>query len=75
MNLRIEKVISELPAVLTQNTIYLVRTGPGFAMRVTDSTGAVAHSLNIEGYAIHIGTTAPASPVTGALWLDTSTPA
>lgn len=44
--LKIEKVISSLPTILSPNTIYIVRVGTGYEMHVTDLTGAVAHKLN-----------------------------
>ena len=44
--LRVEKVISALPGTLQSDTIYFVRVGSGFSLYVTDSTGAVAHTLN-----------------------------
>lgn len=46
---RVEKVISSLPGTLHPDTIYLVRTGLGFDLYVTDGTGAIAYSLNVPG--------------------------
>ena len=46
---KIEKSVSTLPAVLTADTVYAVRTGVGFDLYITDSTGAVAHALNSGG--------------------------
>jgi hypothetical protein len=44
---RYEKVVSSLPWTLTANTIYLVRTGTGFDMYVTNDTGlVVAYPVN-----------------------------
>lgn len=47
--MRISKVISALPDPLTADTIYVVRTGDGYALHVTDSTGAVAYTMNDLG--------------------------
>lgn len=49
MALKIEKVVAALPPVLEPNAIYLVRTGAGFEIRVVDSTGTTAHTLNGGG--------------------------
>lgn len=40
------KVVGTLPAQLAPNTFYFVRTGAGFDLHLTDSTGTVAHTLN-----------------------------
>lgn len=40
------KVVSSLPNTLEANTIYIVRIGEGFDLYCTDSTGAIAHTLN-----------------------------
>jgi hypothetical protein len=42
---RAEKVVSALPSTL--DTIYCVRVGTGFDLYVSDSTGAVAHKVNV----------------------------
>lgn len=42
-----EKVVSALPAQLASNTVYFVRVGTGFELRCSDSTGTVAHTLNL----------------------------
>ena len=47
--LRVFKEVSNLPAVLVPNGIYLIRTGSGFDIRVADATGKVAHSINNGG--------------------------
>jgi hypothetical protein len=44
--LRVDKVVSTLPGVLTPSTVYAVRTGAGFDLYISDSTGSVAHALN-----------------------------
>jgi len=42
-----EKVVSALPAVpVTPNTIFFVRTGVGFDLYLSDSTGLIIRSLN-----------------------------
>jgi hypothetical protein len=46
--LKVEKVISAVPALLIPDTVYFVRTGAGFDLKVTDNTGATAHELNIS---------------------------
>lgn len=43
---RAEKIVSALPATLEPNTLYAVRTGAGFDLRISDSTGSIAHALN-----------------------------
>lgn len=45
--IRIDKVISNLPAVLVPNTIYTVRNGVGFDLYMSDVTGTTAHALNL----------------------------
>ena len=47
--LRVFKEVSNLPAELLPNGIYLIRTGSGFDIRVADATGKVAHSINNGG--------------------------
>lgn len=42
----LSKVVSTLPSTLTQDCLYLVRTGVGFDLFCTDHTGSVAHTLN-----------------------------
>lgn len=42
----LNKVVSALPT-LEANTVYFVRTGNGFDLYVSDSTGSIAHSLNL----------------------------
>ena len=43
---KIDKVVGALPGALTPNTVYAVRTGAGFDLYITDSTGATAHKIN-----------------------------
>lgn len=69
--LLVDKVVSALPGILTPNTIYAVRVGVGFDLYISDTTGSVAHRINSDGIPIHVGTTPPASPSEGDLWLDT----
>jgi hypothetical protein len=45
---RTEKVVSLLPSTLTPNTVYFVRTGGGYRMYVTDTTGSIAYEQNQE---------------------------
>lgn len=40
------KVISALPSVIEPNTTYWVRTGLGFDLYLSDSTGAAVHKIN-----------------------------
>lgn len=46
MVFRAEKVVAALPDPLEPDTVYCVRTGTGFDLYVSDSTGATAHPLN-----------------------------
>ena len=45
------KTVGALPATLEPDAFYAVRTGQGFSLYLTDSTGAIAHSLNLGGNA------------------------
>lgn len=45
--LAIHKVVGDTPVPLDADSIYVVRVGTGFDLKVTDSTGSVAHSLNL----------------------------
>ena len=47
--IKFSKVIGTVPPVLEPNTAYLVRTGAGFDLFMTDMTGTVAHTLNSSG--------------------------
>lgn len=49
MVMKVEKVISALPGTLDPDTIYLVRTGPGFELYVSDTTGAISYEPNELG--------------------------
>lgn len=44
--LKLHKVIANLPSTLEPNSIYAVRTGAGFDLYITDTTGNVAHKVN-----------------------------
>lgn len=44
--LLMQKVVATLPAQLTPNTLYFVRTGVGFDLFLSDTTGAVAYAVN-----------------------------
>lgn len=43
---RFHKVVSALPSPLEKDGLYLVRTGEGFDLYASDSTGAIAHKVN-----------------------------
>jgi hypothetical protein len=43
---RFSKVVSSLPATLTRDTLYLVRTGAGFDLYASDTTGSIAYLVN-----------------------------
>lgn len=45
---RIEKVIGSLPNPLDSDTLYLVRTGAGFDLYASDTTGTIAYKVNDE---------------------------
>ncbi len=45
-NFSATKVVGSLPGTLAPNTLYLVRTGVGFALYCSDATGTVAHPIN-----------------------------
>ena len=45
----IYKVVSSVPASLEANAVYLVRTGTGFDLYVSDSTGSIAYQINSSG--------------------------
>lgn len=44
--LRFSKVVSSLPVTLDPDTLYLVRTGAGFDLYVSDATGSIAYPVN-----------------------------
>lgn len=43
---KFRKEVSTLPAILEADTLYAVRTGAGFDLYISDSTGAIAHKVN-----------------------------
>ena len=46
--LRLEKVIGDVPGTLAPDCVYAVRAGAGYDLRVSDTTGAIAHKLNLD---------------------------
>lgn len=62
--MKLEKVIGAVPDPLDPDTVYLVRTGSGFSLLVSDTTGVTAHPLNLptfpEGGLLLSGEGAPA---------------
>jgi len=56
MVIKVEKVISALPGTLDPDTIYLVRTGPGFELFVSDTTGTISFEPNELGKSYFIET-------------------
>lgn len=52
------KVVGALPATLTPNTLYCVRTGVGFDVYLSDSTGSVAHKANAPTNPLEFGSLA-----------------
>lgn len=45
-NILAHKVVAALPGTLDPNALYLVRSGEGFDLYASDSTGSVAHRIN-----------------------------
>jgi hypothetical protein len=45
--IRFAKVVSNLPAVLNSDTVYLVRKNDGFDLYVSDTTGSIAYPINV----------------------------
>lgn len=43
---KVQKVIGSVPEIIEPDCVYLVRTGAGFDIYVSDTTGGVAHILN-----------------------------
>lgn len=43
---RVYKEVGSLPGVLQPDSLYAVRTGVGFDLYITDTTGSVAHKVN-----------------------------
>lgn len=72
MTFRVEKVVGALPGTIVPNTVYVVRTGSGFDLYVSDTTGSVAHALNLPPHSITVGPTAPDYPAVGDIWIDTN---
>lgn len=50
----IYKVVSSVPSSLDANALYLVRTGAGFDLYVSDSTGSVAYQINSSGALLNV---------------------
>ncbi|MDO8771932.1 MAG: phage tail protein [Burkholderiaceae bacterium] len=50
------KVVAALPGVLAADTLYAVRTGAGFDLYISDSTGGIAHALNPPAGFFPVGT-------------------
>lgn len=47
--IRFAKVVAGLPATLAPDTLYLVRSGAGFDLFLSDATGAIAYPVNPSG--------------------------
>lgn len=45
------KVVGALPGTLAPDTIYAVRTGVGFSLFISDTTGSIAHPVNVPALA------------------------
>jgi hypothetical protein len=52
--IRFTKVVSNLPGTLTPDTMYLVRTGVGFDLYASDTTGSIAYLVNASNAPIQI---------------------
>lgn len=48
MYFRAYKTVSNLPSVITPDTLYFVRVGTGFDLYCSDTTGAIAYKINQE---------------------------
>lgn len=70
--IRFSKVVSALPGTLTPDTLYMVRTGVGFDLFCSNSTGSIAHALNIDTPTFTYGPTAPTNPQPGDVWFQTT---
>lgn len=46
MTFKARKEVSVLPTPLEADTLYLVRSGEGFDLYCSDSTGSIAHKVN-----------------------------
>lgn len=53
-DLKIYKEIGSVPNTFGSDSIYAVRTGPGFDLFMTDTTGSVAYKINSETSAMKI---------------------
>lgn len=73
MAFRAAKVVATLPGTLAASTLYLVRVGAGFDLYVSDSTGSVAHALNLPtgGASVYVGDTEPDS-ATYKIWVTST---
>lgn len=47
-DLKFEKRLNSLPATLTADTVYLVKSGDTVEMFISDSTGTEAHKVGAE---------------------------
>lgn len=47
-DLKIYKEIGSVPNTFGSDSIYAVRTGPGFDLFMTDTTGSIAYKINSE---------------------------
>ena len=45
---RIEKVIAQLPSTLHPSTLYVIRVGEGYKLKVTDQTGSIAYDIDAD---------------------------
>ena len=45
-DLKLYKEIGSVPSNFGSNSIYAIRTGPGFDLYMTDTTGSVAYKIN-----------------------------
>lgn len=46
MTFKARKEVSSLPTPLESDTLYFVRSGEGFDLYCSDTTGSVAHKIN-----------------------------
>lgn len=73
--LRVEKVVGLLPDPLQPDTIYYVRTGAGYVQYVTDSTGSIAHTMNVAAAGQQQVFVQPTEPSVSAgvpfIWFET----
>lgn len=46
-DLKIYKEIGSVPSNFGSDSIYAVRTGPGFDLYMTDTTGSMAYKINL----------------------------